>query len=150
MRPSVWFRRRIHHYPIPGTEHDHISRQRRSALILIVTALIRVAIWSLLTIFYLAHVAFAVNLFKSVSFVAFISMLALILTDWGQYAASMAQLTAGDVHKTMVRSGHVIQADVAQLEGDIERLAQLDPGPEAQGLASEIRARLREEKYGSS
>jgi hypothetical protein len=122
--------------------HQHVSHQRRTALILIITALIRVAAWMLLTILYVIGVAFAVKLFKSVAFVALISMFALILTDWGQFAASMAQLTAGDVHAS-VRDMHAAQdVNFDQIEADLVKLAELAPGPEAHALAQAIREQI--------
>lgn len=90
-------RARAHHSGLHG--RDHVARQRMIALLMIGSGLLRVAIWSVLLLFYLAHVAFARTLFASVAFVSVLSVLALILTDWGQVAASLAQLTAGDAHR---------------------------------------------------
>ena len=106
---------------------------------MIVTALIRVFVWLTLTILYVCGVAFAVKLFKSVAFVALISMFALILTDWGQFAASMAQLTAGDAEEAVRRD---LGVDFDELEADLEKLAGLPPGSEALALAAEIRQKL--------
>lgn len=137
-------RQRLHdraHHRGPHTR-QHVAHQRRTALILIYTALGRVAVWTLLTILYLVGVAFAVSLFKSVAFVALISMFALILTDWGQFAASMAQLTAGDVHAS-VRDMHAAQdVNFDQIEADLVKLAELAPGREAHALAQSIREQI--------
>ena len=138
MRLRAWVHRRTHH----SRRHDQIHRQRLIAVVMIASGLLRVLVWATLIILYLLHVPFARNLYASVSFVALLSVLALMLTDWGQVAASLAQLTAGDVHHD-VRSVHeVIGADFKDVETDIEHLAELQPGPEAKALASEIRTRL--------
>jgi hypothetical protein len=132
-------RERIHHRSHRTHQHEHAVKQRRTALILIYTALARVSVWVVLTILYLIGVTFAVTLFKSVAFVALISMFALILTDWGQFAASMAQLTAGDV-------GHVVttqqQVDTDEIQRNLAELAELQPGPEARTLAAKIREQI--------
>jgi hypothetical protein len=107
--------------------HDHIAKQRLTALILIYTALGRVAAWTVLTILYLVGVAFAVTLFKSVAFVALISM---------------AQLTAGDAHHDIEATRKEVSFDTAQIEEDIARLAKLRPSKKADALAAEIRARV--------
>ena len=106
------------------------------------TGLSRVTIWTLLLIAYLVHVAFARSLFASVSFVAVLSVLALMLTDWGQVAASLAQLAAGDAHADTEHVRRHLALDTAAIERDLERLARLQPGPKAEKLANEISARL--------
>lgn len=121
---------------------EHINRQRLIAQLMIGTALLRVAVWLGLMGLYAADVGFARHLFISVSFVALLSVLALALTDWGQAAASMAQLTAGDAHHDAEAARRETAVDFAQLEQDILRLAQLQPGPDADQLASTISARI--------
>lgn len=88
--------RRAKHRGLHG--RGHIDRQRQLALILIITAMIRAAAWTTLIILYLLHVPFTASLFKSVAFVAVISLYANAATDFGQGAASLAQLTAADAH----------------------------------------------------
>ena len=89
-------RERIHHHGLHGREH--IGRQRRTAVILVVTGLVRVVAWTALIACYLLGVHFTRTLFSSVAFVAVISLYANAATDFGQVCASLAQLTAGDVH----------------------------------------------------
>lgn len=120
----------------------HINRQRLIAQIMIGTALVRVAVWLSLMGLYGAHVTFARHLFISVSFVALLSVLALALTDWGQAAASMAQLTAGDAHHDAESARLEVAVDFGDLEQDLIRLARLNPGPDAERLAATIGARL--------
>lgn len=131
---------RAHHRGLHG--HQHIAHQRRAALIMIGSGLFRVAIWGLLIITYLAHVAAVRSLYASVSFVALLSVLALLLTDWGQVAASLAQLSAADAHHDSEATRSALEIDTAQLDSDIAKLAALQPGPDAQKLADEIRRRL--------
>ncbi len=138
------FRRRLHdrshHRGLHG--HEHVGRQRRTALILIVTGLARVVVWITLIACYLLGFHFTKTLFSSVAFVALISLYANGATDWGQVAASLAQLTAGDAHAD-VEHVRVVQAmDFAEIESDIARLAELQPGPDAITLAGQIREKL--------
>lgn len=123
--------------------HKHVDHQRLTAILMIASGLLRVAIWAILLALYLLHVKFARDLYASVSFVAMLSVLALLLTDWGQVAASLAQLTAGDAHHDAEATRREVGVDFTDLEGDIARLAELQPGPEAVALAARIRARLK-------
>ncbi len=128
---------RAHHRGLHGREK--VNRERLIALVLIYTALGRVGIWTVLMILYLIGVAFAVALFKSVAFVALLSILALILTDWGQFAASMAQLTAGHAHQDIEHTRRELSVDTQAIQESIDRLARLPPGPDSDRLAREIR-----------
>ena len=125
----------------------HIDKQRRTALLLIVTGLFRVVCWILLLSMYLLHLAFGIFsftavLFTSVAFVSCISLYANMATDWGQVAASLAQLTAGDAHHDAEAGRRELGVDTKQVEDDIARLAALQPGPESDKLAAEIRDRV--------
>ena len=122
--------------------HQHVDRQRLVAILMIGTGLARVMLWTTLLTLNLVGVAFVVALFGSVSFVSDLSVLALMLTDWGQVAASLAQLTAGDAHHDAEATRRDLAFDVHEIEGDLYRLAKLTPGPEADELAAEIRAQL--------
>lgn len=141
MKLPALLRHRAQHRGLHG--HARVDRQRTIALVMIGTGLARVAVWSLLLILYLAGVAFAINLFASVAFVAVLSVLALMLTDWGQVAASLAQLTAGDAHHDAEATRREVSIDFSQLEADVARLARLQPGPESDELVLSIRRRLR-------
>ena len=122
--------------------HRHVDRQRLTAILMIATGLLRVAIWLAITVAFVAGDRAVGHWFGSVKFVSLLSILALVLTDWGQVAASLAQLTAGDAHHDAEATRLAIGVDFAQLDADISRLAALQPGPEAAVLASEIRRRL--------
>ena len=137
-------RARLHlraHHRGPHTRR-HIDRQRKVALVMILTGLVRVAIWSIITLAFALRVPLVVGWFSSVAFVSLLSILALVLTDWGQVAASMAQLTAGDAHASSAAAHRAINLDFEQLDLDIARLADLQPGPDAAQLAANIRHRL--------
>lgn len=144
--PSRLYRRATHR-GLHG--HEHVDRQRRQALILIVTGLVRVLAWVTLICTYLLHLAFpaafgfTASLFTSVAFVSCISLYANAATDWGQVAASLAQLAAGDAHHDSEAARREIGVDHTQLERDIARLARLTPGLESDELVMSIHRRLR-------
>lgn len=140
MNPRNALRARAHHRGLHG--HRHIDRQRLISLLMIGSGLLRVFVWFLLLVTYLAHVATVRSLYASVSFVALLSVLALLLTDWGQVAASLAQLAAADSHHDAEAARREIGMDTRTLEQDISRLAQLKPGPECDAIVFSIRERL--------
>lgn len=109
---------------------------------MIITGLVRVTCWLTLITLYLLGVPFTKALFTSVAFVAVISLYANAATDWGQVAASLAMLTAGDAHQDVEHTRQLMTADFAQLEDDISRLADMQPGQECHELADSIKARL--------
>jgi hypothetical protein len=132
-------RARAQHRGLHG--HPHIDHQRRHALIMVRTAQVRVAIWA--TMMIAGPFSHALqHTYTSVAFVTYLSLGALLLTDWGQYAASSAELAAGDAHADSEHTRAALAIDITQLDSDIARLAALQPGPDAQKLANEIRARL--------
>ena len=119
----------------------HVDRQRRHALIMVRTAQVRVAIWAAMMIAGPFSDALQ-HTYTSVAFVTYLSLGALLLTDWGQYAASSAELAAGDAHHDSERTRAALAIDTTQLDADIARLAALQPGPDAQRLVQEIRQRI--------
>lgn len=127
----------------------HVDRQRLTALLLICTGLLRCTVWIVLLGLYLLHIAFpdvagfTAALFANVAFVACLSLYANAATDWGQVCASLAQLTAGDAHHDAEAARREVSVDFSALELDVARLSQLQPGPEGDRLAAEIRERLR-------
>jgi hypothetical protein len=144
--PRALFRRATHR-GLHG--HDHIDRQRRQALLLVVTGLVRVCAWATLLLMYIAHLifphafGFTAALFTSVAFVSCISLYANGATDFGQVAASLAQLTAGDAHHDAEATRREARIDYVQIEQDIAQLARVEPGPEGDELAQAICRRLR-------
>ena len=135
-----WAAKRAKHRGLHG--HKKIDNQRRTALILVNTGMIRVIGWTALAVAYILHVPFAVEAFKSVAFVALISDIALIETAFSQVAASLAQLSAADSHHDAEAARKELAVDYVQVEGDIAKLASLQPGPEADELAASIRRKI--------
>jgi hypothetical protein len=109
---------------------------------MIVTGLLRVFVWLVITVAFVFGVPFVQHWFGSVKFVSLLSILALVLTDWGQVAASLAQLTAGHAHQDAEHVRREQAVDFVALERDIASLAALEPGPDADALCAEIQARL--------
>lgn len=137
----MWLKRRAYAQAAQGP--NKASRQRHLALIMIMTGLARVIVWVALIVLYFAGARFAHTLFNDVWFVAVISLYANAATDWGQVAASLAQLTAGDAHHDAEVTRAAVSSDLRQIDEDIERLADLQPGPDAVALAGQIQAKLQ-------
>lgn len=115
---------------------------------MIATGLLRVVVWAALIVLYVIGIKSVRHLYAEVSFVTILSVLALLLTDWGQVAASLAQLTAGDAHHDAEATRTALEIDVPAIEADIARLADLQPGDEAHALAEAIRRRLAAQHTG--
>ena len=133
----IW--ERVTHRGLHGQKH--VDRQRRHAVIMVRTAQVRVAIW----LFMMAAGPFSHALsrtYSSTTFVTYLSLGALLLTDWGQYAASSAELAAGEAHHDAEATRSSVEVDFRQIDSDIARLADLQPGPQAKQLAEQIRQRL--------
>lgn len=133
--------------PLPPT---HANRQRRNSLILLLTTLVRVVAWTILIACVgagIGHVAgfhWAQALAASIPFVALISLYANWATDLGAAIAAYAALVASDVHSQVTASSGVLAADLAELQEDVDRLAQLQ-GEEAVALAAVVKFRLARE-----
>lgn len=140
MQALTRLRARAHHHGLHG--HRHISRQRLVALVMVATGLARVTMWIVLLALYGAGVPAIRSLYASVAFVSLLSVGALLLTDWGQVAASLAQLTAADAHHDAESARKEVQIDFVAIEKDVAKLAEMQPGPEGQKLAGAIRERL--------
>lgn len=119
-----------------------IDKQRLIALLMIGTGLARVALWASLCVAYLLHVAFVRNLYASVSFVALLSVVALLLTDWSQVAASYAALVGGDTHHDAEETRKAIGFDMDQVQRELSMLAAAKPGEAADALQRTILKRL--------
>lgn len=120
-------------HPMRWTErlfaaHAEMFGTRQFAVLMAATALLRVVAWSLLILGYIIQVAFVVSWFDSVAFVSVLSALALLLTDWAQFAASSVGLS-------VVARGEAALEDVGV---DIERLVEL---AEAEAAADAKEAR---------
>jgi hypothetical protein len=109
---------------------------RQFAVIMAASALLRVAAWTLLILGYIVRVGFVVRWFDSVAFVSVLSALALLLTDWAQFAASAVGLS---VVERSERAGE-LRADIAM---DIDRLVEMAEREEASHEARAVADRLR-------
>lgn len=126
--------------------HHHVDKQRLVAVSMIGAGLIRTAFWIALILAYLFGLPLAHELFSRVWFVALISLYANAATDFGQSAASMAQLAAADAHHDAEHNRRQLDRDSTELddiERDIALLADLQPGRKAKELARSIRDRLQ-------
>ena len=121
----------------------HHLRQRTIAVVMIASGLLRVTIWATMLVLYALNVAGVRHLYAQVSFVTILSVLALLLTDWGQVAASLAQFSAGAAHEDSEHTRYVLTLDMAELDMDLRHLADLQPGVEAHQLARRIGERLK-------
>lgn len=91
-----------------------VNRERRFALIMVVTGVARTVAWLIFAILYLCGVGFATSALATVSFVGLISVWALVETAWGQAAASWAQLTAGHAHQDAEHNREVLNESTGQ------------------------------------
>ena len=136
---------------------SHVSRQRRTALWLTAAALLRVLIWVAAMLVLAVYAAGARGSFISwfthlsglVIWVSFISYYCNAATDFASLTAGLAALFSADSHAAVITgaaaedvTGRELAEDVAAIGGDIARLADLQPGPEASALSASIRARL--------
>jgi len=142
-------RRRLHRRATTAViGPDLINRQRHRALVLLLFAVIRMGVWTVLAGLIGAGLAgaggfaWAKMLAEALPFVVMISLYANWATDLDAATAAFAALVASDVHHDVVATGLALAADLDALEADVGRLAGLEPGPEAAGLAADIRRRL--------
>jgi hypothetical protein len=135
-----WLHTQAHHRGLHG--RAHVDRERTIALAMILTGLARVVLWTIITLAFVVRIPVVVHWFGSVAFVSLLSILALLLTDWGQVAASLAQFTAGHAHADIETTRREVQIDTVQIERDIAQLARIEPGPEGDELADAICRRL--------
>ena len=144
-------RSRIHERASRGTQtHAHISKQRRGALWMTVFAGVRTVAWILCMLVIIAHWLGAGGSFihsfiavsETVLFVTFISFYCNASTDAANLMAGIAALFSADSHHTAEVTRQAVTVDFQSVEGDIARLADLQPGPEAAALAADIRRKL--------
>jgi hypothetical protein len=130
--------------------HTRIARQRELAIWLTAFSGIRTFVWLVAMGLIVAHWAGAggafLHWFTSLSgevvFVTFISFYCNASTDAANLSASLAALFAADSHVATVTAGREAGEDLAGIEADIARLADMLPGDEAGALAASIRSRL--------
>ena len=141
-------RRRLHRRSATRLDPGTVNKQRHRSLVLLLFGVIRIIAWTILGavvgagLLGVSEFAWAKVLAESVPFVAMISIYANWATDLDAATAAFAALVASDSHAAVVATGVAITADLGELEGDIARLADLQPGDEATALSTSIRARL--------
>jgi hypothetical protein len=102
-------------------------------------AIIRVIAWALLIIGYILGVDLVTDWFDSVAFVSVLSALALLLTDWAQFAASAVGLSVVERSEAAAELRAEVAADIDQLVAMAEaEEAALD----ARAVAERLRARV--------
>ena len=116
--------------------HSAMFGSRRFATFMAASAIVRVAAWALLIVGYVFRIKFVVRWFDSVAFVSVLSALALLLTDWAQFAASAVGLSV--VQRADV--AEAVRTDVAQ---DIDRLVEMAEAEESAGDARAVADRLK-------
>ena len=116
--------------------HSALFGSRRFAVFMAASALLRVVAWAALIVGYILRVNFVVGWFDSVPFVSMLSALALLLTDWAQFAASSVGLSV--VERTEAAAAQ--RADVA---ADIDRLVEMAEAEESAADARIVAERLK-------
>src|SRR3974390_2056297 len=116
--------------------HSAMFGTRQFATFMAASALIRVVVWALLIVGYILRVNRIVSWFDSVAFVSVLSALALLLTDWAQFAASAVGLSVVEKSEASLTIG----ADIAP---DIDQLVEMAEGEEAAHEARAIAERLK-------
>ena len=113
--------------------HSAMFGTRQFATFMAASAIIRVIVWILLIIGYIIGISRIEKWFDSVAFVSVLSALALLLTDWAQFAASAVGLS-------VVERAEMQREDIA---ADIDQLLTMAEQEEAATGAREIAERLR-------
>lgn len=143
-----WVHHRAHVQGLQG--QAHISGQRKLALWLTIFSALRVVVWLAAMVLIIVHwigvggpfLHSFIALSGSVVFVTFISFYCNAATDGAALIASIAALFSADSHHDAEAARSALGTDFGELEADIARLADLQPGDEAKALAAEIRRKL--------
>ena len=130
--------------------HSHLARQRELAIWLTAFSGIRTFVWLIAMALIVAHWCGAgggfLHWFTSLSgevvFVTFISFYCNASTDAANLTAGLAALFSADSHHATTAVRAALERDTAAIEGDIRRLAALQPGSEAEELARSISDRV--------
>lgn len=119
--------------------HSAQFGSRQFATFMAASALIRVAAWTLLILGYIVRVNFVVRWFDSVAFVSVLSALALLLTDWAQFAASCVGLSVVEKAETAAEMRADVAADIDQL---VEMAEREESAADARVVAERLRSRV--------
>ena len=117
--------------------HSAMFGTRQFATFMAASAIIRVIVWILLIIGYIIGISRIEKWFDSVAFVSVLSALALLLTDWAQFAASAVGLSVVE-RAEMQRED--IAADIDQLLAMAERE---ESAVNARAVADRLRSKVR-------
>ena len=117
--------------------HSALFGTRQFATFMAASAIIRVIVWILLIIGYIIGISRIEKWFDSVAFVSVLSALALLLTDWAQFAASAVGLSVVE-RAEMQRED--IAADIDQLLAMAERE---ESAVNARAVADRLRSKVR-------
>jgi hypothetical protein len=114
-------------------KHSDAFGSEKFQVYMAAAALVRVFVWGALIIAYILRVDRVVAWFDSVAFVSVLSALALLLTDWAQFAASAVGLSV------------VFRAKMfaTEISSDIDRLVEMAEAEEAMHEAREVAERLK-------
>lgn len=120
--------------------HSALFGSRRFATFMAASALIRVTAWLLLIIGYIFRVEFVVDWFGSVAFVSVLSALALLLTDWAQFAASSVGLSVVEKAERAAALRAEVADDIDQL---VEMAERREASLEARAVADRLKAKVQ-------
>lgn len=120
--------------------HSALFGTRQFAVLMAASALIRVFVWAALIVGYIVGISRIEKWFDSVAFVSVLSALALLLTDWAQFAASAVGLS-------LVEKSEAAQATRAEVAADIDQLVAMAEREEsavnARAVADRLRSKVR-------
>lgn len=122
----------------------HHDRQRLITQAMLWSSLIQTFLWTLLLIGAFSVPSLRV-LFQKVFWVSILSLYANWATALSIVAGSWSALAAGRAHEDAEATASTLHVDLATIDRDLARLADLEPGPEAQNLARGIRQQLGRE-----
>jgi len=103
------------------------------------SALIRVVVWLLLIVGYIVGISRIEKWFDSVAFVSVLSALALLLTDWAQFAASSVGLSVVERTEQAARMRSDIAEDIDQL---VEMAEREESAADARAVAERLKSRV--------
>jgi hypothetical protein len=119
--------------------HSAMFGSRQFATFMAASALVRVLAWALLIIGYIIGVGFVTRWFDSIAFVSVLSALALLLTDWAQFAASSVGLSVVERADVAAQLRTDIAADIDQL---VEMAEREEAHHEARAVAERLKSKV--------
>jgi len=120
--------------------HSAMFGTRQFATFMAASAIIRVIVWILLIIGYIIGISRIEKWFDSVAFVSVLSALALLLTDWAQFAASAVGLSVVERSEQAAELREDIAADIDQL---VEMAEREEASHEARVVAARLKSKVQ-------